>query len=227
MTRTGKEPGLKFQTPKNGRVQYNDDLHKYTIDGKPVPSVSQIVYNNVDDYLFASKAAMNAAAQFGTVVHELAHWHNTGKKVRLGPAVSDHGKPLIVEQDHLDHLDQFKTILRANKFTVVGSEVLLYSLQRKYAGRTDGLILDENGLLWIFDIKTGKLDPRAALQMGGYALAAEEIFGKTIAGGLIFQLNGTGSVPIPKRYTDRNDRLVFLAKLTSLQWDIANMGARR
>lgn len=207
---------LKFTTPDEPRVQYNDALHRYTIDGKAVPSVSQVCYNNADDYLFAKRSHMNLAAQFGTIVHDMAHEVNTGVKHKH-----------VTDDEHLAHVNQFKAILKTHKLKVVGSEILLYSLTRKVCGRCDGIVEDAKGKFWIYDIKTGQLDPRAALQVdGGYRFMAEELFGIKIEGGLIFKLTGKDSVPVPIKYADPMNKNVFLCKLTSLQWDLANFAGK-
>ncbi len=215
---------LKFTTPENPRVQYNDALHKYTIDGKTTPSVTAICYGNVDDFMFGKRASFGLAASFGTAVHDLCHEINLGLTPDIDAQIA---KRRIAESDREEvqqNLVQFSSILETQKLKVIGSEILLYSLLRKVAGRTDGLVVDAKGKIWVYDIKTGVLDPRAAIQMAGYQFMAEEMFGIKTVGSMVFQLNGKKSVPIPKRYTDRNDINVFLCKLVSLQWDVAMMG---
>jgi hypothetical protein len=215
---------LKFVTPEDVRVKYNDALHKYTIDGKTVPSVTGVCYGNVDDFMFGKRASFGLAASFGTAVHDLCHEINIGLQPDVDAQIA---KRRVTEADRdevIQHLFQYQSILREQRLEVVGSELLLYSLVRKVAGRTDGIVQDAKGKYWVYDIKTGVLDPRAALQMAGYQFMAEELFKIKIAGGMVFQLNGKKSVPIPKRYTAKSDVNVFLCKLVSLQWDVTMMG---
>ncbi len=217
---------LELVTPKNERVAYNDALHKYTIDGRTVPSITQVCYSNVDDFMFTNRNAFNTAANFGTAVHDLCHEHNLGQEPDYQKQVN---KRRILDRD-IDsaraHVEQYKRILAQNDLTVVGSEILLYSIVRKVAGRSDGIVRDARGYYWIYDIKTGQLDVRAQLQMAGYKFMAEELFNIKIKGGIIFKLTGSNLTPKLIKYDDPSDVHVFHCKLVSLQWDIANMGKK-
>jgi hypothetical protein len=216
-----------FETPSNPRVTYNDDLHKYAIDGITVPSVTNVCYGNVDDYMFGKRGAFSIAAAFGSAVHACCDDINRNLTPRIEEHIARYRlNPTVDHPEIVAHLDQYKAMLLDNKYTVVGSEILLYSILRRVCGRTDGILKDAKGQYWIFDVKTGQLDPRAPLQMGGYAMMAEELFGIKFKGGVIFKLDGKKTVPKPYVYSDKHNINVFVCKLVSLHWDISNMGMK-
>lgn len=231
----------------NPRITYNDELHRYTIDGKVAKSVTQILSANLDDFLFCgSQGAENLrnAGRLGSTVHEMTeHYDEHGD---LPDAIVDEliAKYVYVDKDralkyfdgwvnwrkHHPHMQIYTIDIAGEKHLAM--EILIYSLLRRYCGRLDRVMIDTNtSELWMLDIKTSaKVSNNTKLQTAGYIYGFHEMFPHIrIDNRVCVQLNdddGVRYVTHKKGYEKELLKYhinVFLCKLTSLQWDEAEL----
>lgn len=148
-------------------VTFDPAAHTYTVDGKPVPSVTQLVaplgadYDDPeDDYL---ELAVEAAADRGTAMHAyLAH--------RLtGGAPEDFELP-DAYAPYAEAVELFLSEHRIEPFVIeqpMGAP--------SYAGTPD-LVADFDGTLAILDYKfvSSVAKSRVSAQLGGYSLLCGE-----------------------------------------------------
>jgi hypothetical protein len=95
---------------------------------------------------------------------------------------------------------------------LVASEQMLASKRYKFAGTADLIARGGDGTLALVDWKTGGIWPEAALQLGAYSIALEEMTGRPVGEGFVVGLREKGyeakrvNLPLAKR--------AFLACLT-------------
>jgi len=58
------------------KVEFNEELHQYKVDGKPVPSVTEIIGLLTKDKYSINASVLARAAHRGTVVHELCELYD-------------------------------------------------------------------------------------------------------------------------------------------------------
>lgn len=138
-------------------VTYNEELHQYKIDGKVVPTVTELAtkFSNLKtDWLREHPQY----AEHGTVVHnELALYYAEGKELTEPDAIA------IAEQ--LLPSDDMQT------------EVLVYNQTLGYAGTCDMLVVSGKVVRYIIDFKTGRhLNSKyCRCQLSLYMLALEDM----------------------------------------------------
>jgi hypothetical protein len=181
-------------------IQYTDQGHTYTIDGKQVPSVTQVLktLESYDGY-------PESAALRGTYVHQAIEWYEAGTLdlEALDPALKPYltawiafrqENPLQIDIDDL----QWETI--------VGSI-------HGYAGRVD-LMNPE----WIIDIKSGVPTKTHPHQLEAYNRAAIETQGGKRRQTANLYLSDDGKYRIIIRNKKRDESTTtwnqFLAALT-------------
>jgi hypothetical protein len=94
----------------------------------------------------------------------------------------------------------------------VAVEMMVGSLHRRYAGTIDLVGRQADGALTLADWKTGGIWPEAALQLGAYAIALEEMTGRPAAAAYVVALRKKGYEA--KRVNLPLARRAFLACLT-------------
>lgn len=147
----------------------------------------------------AHRAKKEAAADFGTVVHDkiegYIRWcidNNNGAPTDqyefdlTGTGLT----PAKVTRVEVN-LNDFVAWAQENVGTFLESEARLYSENHWYAGTVDIIYRDKDGNTWIADIKTsGAVYPEYYAQMGGYDIAYEEMNGnQNIYGYLVIRLD--------------------------------------
>jgi hypothetical protein len=123
------------------------------------------------------------------------------------------------------YIKGYLKFLKEKKPVILSSEQKMYHKLYNYAGTLD-LAVEMKGKLSILDIKTStKVAPYARLQLAAYIRVwnakypNNEIFNR----GVIHLLpNGTYKLVTYPVKDLRNDTEIFLCKLRSAQWDIAN-----
>ena len=123
-------------------LTYNDEDHSYQLDGRPVPSVTEIVgLLTAKKYSDANTAVLEQAKRRGTAVHELCEAIDCG----VDP------EDLEIEPELVGYVNAYLTFLRDWRPEWLYIEKPLYTLD--YAGRCDriGVIA---GQVAIVDIKT-------------------------------------------------------------------------
>ena len=175
-----------------------EDTHEYKIDGKPVPSVTQVLKEAglIDSTWFTPEAALR-----GTYVHQACALYDEGVldldgiDPQLAPYVSAWDKfkkdsgivPTIIEQP-------------------------FYSLEHGFAGCVDRAWLD--GKHWVIaDLKSGPLPDWLALQLAGYSILINAFSGM----GVELRDNGSYSVKVVNTVELFKARRAFLEALRKVK----------
>ena len=167
------------------KIEFNAERHEYTVDGRIVPSVTEIIkYLTIDTFATANPILKQIAADLGTRVHE---------STVLYDYIGD-------DMEVYDH-DVYPFIKAYSRFVrdygikgYVFSEHIISN--GEYAGTLDRLAIID-GQLTVIDLKTGTTsNPRAfAAQLYGYAKILSDSYGYRIEDikGLIVKLKKDGT----------------------------------
>jgi len=143
-------------------IDFDEDLHEYSIHSRIIPSVTQILKNAgyIDDRFFTKESRDR-----GTAVHELCRRYAEG--VRTDAL----NRPL----EKLEYVNAFASWMKRNHVYVIKSETTIYGNinGKEYAGRFD-ILADINGKKVLVDIKTGGKIKWHNLQLAAYAIASFE-----------------------------------------------------
>jgi hypothetical protein len=186
--------------------RFDEATHTYTLDGVRLPSVSEIIRPCVGDLDAIPHAVLNRKRDLGKDVHQLTH-------------LIDHGliAPSDVDDERLrGYTDAYFRFLDDKQPTWQVIEKPLYSAARRYAGTPDrfGLVADA---MTSVDIKnTYALRPATGVQLSGYALLLEALFGKPERH-LALQLKPDGTYVL-KEYGD--ETAIFLSLLNIHHWRV-------
>lgn len=153
---------------KGHTVEYEDETHTYKVDGKVLPSITQIMkldfghkYDGVDEEVLKN------ASERGTFIHNVIE-----KYCKTG------------EETNIMELKGFKFLQKKHSFDVLQNEIpiILFSGEKPIAcGRLD-LVLLEDGRTGLGDIKaTYELDVEyLTTQLNLYKLGYEQTYGEEI-----------------------------------------------
>lgn len=172
--------------------------HTYTLDGKELPGVTQVLSAEgfIDQAWFTEYGRDR-----GTKVHQTIEFYDADE----------------LDEDSLDavlrpYLEAWRRFRAEAHVAVEASEVRLASEVYGFAGTIDKLATI--GIVpAILDIKTGQVQPWAAIQLAAYHILLNQTARKRYA----VQLNNDGSYRL-QEFKDRNDRAVFLAALAVNKW---------
>jgi len=147
-------------------LAFNEEKHEYLVDGRPAPSVTELVaplgedYDDLDEYM---ELAVDYAAERGTALHAyIAH--------RLtGGAPEDFELPTAYE----GYAESVELFLAEHRIEPILIETALCCSQ--YAGTPD-LVCDFDGTLTILDYKfvSQVAKSKVGAQLGGYLSLCEE-----------------------------------------------------
>ena len=160
----------------SGILTFDPGPHKYAIDGKHIPGVSelldsvgvkstledeQVVWNSISNRFKIDEVAAN----FGTAFHTCAAWIQKRYDFTPDPQM----KPWLA---------QFRKFLAAHKgHRVVALEQMLGSKTLGFAGTPDRIDRDTKGDYWIWDWKTGEAFCKDwRLQLHAYRLLVVEAY---------------------------------------------------
>jgi len=126
------------------------------------------------------KGKRDSAADLGTRVHALCERFWEGGDARLE----------VVAEDEKPGFNAFmKWVSSQESINMVTTEMHVYSLKHRYGGILD-LIAQLNNKLYLIDLKTSnRLSPGMFVQVGGYAIAYEEMTGTPIHNAGILRLD--------------------------------------
>lgn len=150
-------------------VDYSEEGHRYLVDGRQVPSVTQLVkFKFPNKYNGVNTSTLQSAAEKGTELHNAIEIYEQDG----------------LERDDLIEFRNYKFLKQLIGWETVESEtmVVLDYNNITIAGRLDQLQM-QNGLLGIADIKrTSVLDKEyLAYQLNLYRLAYMQTYGKEIS----------------------------------------------
>ena len=183
------------------RLQFDADRHVYTLDGREVLSVTQIlkVAGLIDSRFFNVDARDR-----GTYVAQATHFMDEG----------------VLDIDSLDpalvpYCRAWSKFLKESNAEVIQSEYRVFNLTHGYAGTLDRwLIL--NGKDTVIDIKTGGSALWHPIQTAGYASCIRTHLSR----GCVY-LNDDGSYKL-KLHKDPGDFGVFSAAMVLAKWKTEN-----
>jgi hypothetical protein len=153
-------------------IEFDAATHTYTVDGRIVPSVTQIIgAAGLVDYEGVPAWRLEEARWRGSAVHQ-ACWYLDQQDLDWS----------TVNEQHRGYLDAWEAFQQDSGFQIRAIEQRLFNPIQGYAGTADrfGLlpvgqregVYDEA----VIDLKTGELQPGAAIQLAAYAMCCPEPF---------------------------------------------------
>lgn len=204
-------------------VVFDAEAHEYTVDGRRLPSVTQILKDiSAREYRFVNPGVMAEAALLGTAVHAVIELDIAGT---LDEAVLD---PALVP-----YLLKWRNFLDTSGFVPLLSEARVVSRRYGFAGTLDlfGLL---NGEAALIDAKRCAQVPRTAgPQLAGYEIALREceadLVARAVSGRSPGRINRFALQLTPATtpgwqlvpFTDPIHARVFLSALTLNTWSTA------
>ena len=140
-------------------LQFDAAAHRYTVGGKIIPSVTQIISAvGLYEFDFVSRQTLAIAAERGRIVHTYIEWHEQG--------LLDESS---IDPDLAGYFNAYLAAKAAGEIPAspTAIERRVYSEKYQYAGTLDQMFGDK----WIHDHKTGVASPTHGLQLSGYWLA--------------------------------------------------------
>lgn len=201
-------------------LTFDEAAHVYRVDGRIVPSVTQILHRlSAEAYRFVDEFVMEEAALLGTAVHKMIELDLRGD---LDVEALSEGLQV--------YYTAWQNFLQLSGFQMVLSEARVYSSKYGYAGTLD-LAGWLNGRFVIIDAKrTAQVPHTAGPQTAAYLQALDEsgrtfsVPGSTELAARIanaeryalhLRADGTWRL-VP--FTDKSDLRVFLACKTLHDW---------
>jgi hypothetical protein len=162
------------------RLDFEPVAHRYALDGRPLPSVTQIL-DPLLDWTGVPRAILDAARLFGQQVHAACDLYDNG----------------VLDWQSLDpHLAAYvrgwQKFLQESAASVVISEYRVFDARLGYAGTLDAVV-DWKGVLWLIDRKSGAVPPTTGPQTAAYANALRSMgsgFASTKRGVVALQPDG-------------------------------------
>lgn len=206
--------GLKFDKKK----------HAYTVNGKVVLSVTSVLPDIPEAVMY--KQCFIDKTLLGSRVHDYADVVNNYYMTHDGEIpCEDVYRGTTFQKEDDPYIKAYLKFLKEKKPRIISSEMKIYHKLYNYAGTLD-LAVEMKNKLWILDLKTSsRVAPYARLQLAAYVRAynaknpKNEIFNRGIVHLLPTGVYKLITYPVKDL---RNDTEIFLSKLRSAQWDMAN-----
>lgn len=185
-------------------LQFDEKEHKYTLDGKEIPSVTTIL-GQIIDFSMVPAARLEAARQRGNAVHkatelfDLGTLDHTSIHEKIEPYLAAYGQFLIDSKYKVEHIEK-----------------RIYSEKYGYAGTLDraGRFPDSTGIVDLLDIKSA-IQPGASWgpQLAAYETAFCELYETELCRVFSLRLNKDGKYKLDQYKDRRRDMTVFLSCL--------------
>lgn len=185
-------------------LEFDPVAHRYTLDGRELPSVTQIL-GRYEDWSAIPPGIREAALARGRRIHAACALMLDGF---IGP--HDSG------DDIAPYLVQFERFLAESGFVATLSEERVFSERLHYAGTLDMYGYLPKRRLVLIDIKTGSVPRSAGPQTAAYARALKECEGHETRYRYALLLTPGGYKLV--LLDNPNDDQVFLAALTMHNW---------
>ncbi len=190
----------------DARLTFDADKHQYRLDGKPIPSVTQILKSaGMISFDSVPRDVLDAAAKFGTAVH-------------LATELADRG---TLDHDALDpalapYLQAWRDFVSDHAARIDGIEGRVCSHRWLCAGTYDRVMTIGRKRI-LADLKTSvALSPAVGPQTAAYAAMFEELTAIKIRERWAIRLTADGyRVTVLK---DKSDLNVFLSALQIHNW---------
>lgn len=186
-------------------IEFEPEGHIYRLDGREVPSVTQILepYTGLE---FIDKELLRRAAEFGTHVHDACHLFNMDELDR------DSLDPVL-----MPYVNAWERFLDESGAVVVLSEHRVASRKYGYAGTLDAIVHWGKSLRLI-DLKTGTAVPKTVgPQTFAYSQAHSETSGERVYLRHCIHLKGDGTYSNHK-LPDPRDWSIFQSALVLHNW---------
>jgi hypothetical protein len=194
------------------KLAYDDFKHEYRLDGNVISGVTSCISSIPEDLLLNS--AFIRKTHIGSLVHTVCDTIKQGEHVEID-SLGEEVKPYV---------EGYLKFRKEAGYTVLGSEVRVFSEKYRYGGCVDDISLNPAGRLAIMDIKTASIvSPTTKLQLAAYAGAVDEMGNMSRMGhGRVRErsciwLLGDGDYKII-HYKAKEDFKVFLCHLTVNNW---------
>lgn len=191
--------------------EFNEDLHEYRIEGRKVPSVSEIISGiGLNDFSHVQPDVLLAKQKIGTAVHHLSHLYDSNNLAKCS-------------EDLMPWLESYKQFRSKFPMSLMISEVRLASKKYKFAGRLDRVFIIENRKGILVDLKTGDKNKSHNLQKAGYKILVEENYPIKLKELWTYYIKpgGFSESDIDKKI-DISDDYAFLSALNVYNWKYNN-----
>jgi hypothetical protein len=190
-------------------LHFDEENHKYTVDGVVVPSVTQLLRPISPDFERINPEVLERKRALGSAVHLACELDDTGEL-----------------DDVSTHPEVFGYVLAWRKFksdtgaAVLMNEQRLYHRTLRFAGTLDRLVQVRNGDVYLIDLKTSiSMHDSYGVQLAGYQLLIDDDTSipttKLARKGL--QLKADGAYKLVP-YDNHNDEACFRALLAIHNW---------
>lgn len=198
--------------------------HVYTIDGRVIPSVTQVLEEEkLIDFSGIPDATLDQAKARGTYVHTVLHYYLEGDF-----ELAECAEPF---RGYVDSAIEFvDTVgakpLRNDRGTPIAVEYRFWDPERMFAGTMDYLAWDRDDVLAINDWKTGEpSDVAAPLQTAAYEYGVRKFLLPTVLPRYklpirrrAVKLFKNGKRGRPEVYTDPRDLSMFFCALSCVHF---------
>lgn len=186
---------------------FDPRLHRYTIDGKEVPSVSSILRILTDAvYGPIPKETLAAAAELGTAVHACTEYLDEGELDRTS-----------IAEEWAPYLAAYESWKRDMSPQIEAIELRLGC--PRFSGTLDRIVT-LGGEPWIIDLKTtSEIHPHVGVQLAAYEALASALNGGIRYRRAALQLRSDGTYRF-REFSDRADETCFNALLGIHYWGI-------
>lgn len=152
-------------------IEYDDTKHEYKLDGRVLPSVTQIlsaVFPEMYDYSYVDENLLQGTQEYGSAVHKCIQDYLETKDV-----------PATASPELLNFMQLWTKIDDSIIADVVDCEKILYN--DDFAGRADIIVTNPEGKIYIFDIKTTSQKYRSKVQqqlsLYAYLIGSDKVAG--------------------------------------------------
>jgi hypothetical protein len=196
-------------------LKFDEKLHKYTWEGKPVPSVTQIMrvagVSGYEDRQATSPALIKEAMEFGTNVHKVTAFDDLGTLDES-----------TVDPQVMPCLQAWRKFKRDTGIVFTAIEKMVYSDKHFFAGTLDRYGHLAAGFKCLIDIKTGASLREHGIQLAAYGIGIKECYGwrpDKHFGVRLYVENGEGKYTLEDYTKDRaTDAAAFLAANQIYKW---------
>lgn len=141
------------------QFRFIPETHTYTLDGVPVPSVTQLLKPIGTDFSMIRPDVLENKRQLGTVVHEACEYDDDGD-------LHEESLPAVV----VPYVTAWRRFRSDTGATILANELQLVHEALRFAGTIDRMA-EIDGERWLLDIKTSAEPvPSYGVQLAGYQL---------------------------------------------------------
>lgn len=174
------------------QIQFDADTHTYTLNGRPVPSVTQI-----------NDATLGSGFQADD------YYLKRGSANHACYALIAQGQEFDCDLESAGFVKGCRLFFNEAQPQVLAVEKRVYSVRHQFAGTLDLLaVMPGMKMPVILDWK-GSLNNRLPFQLAGYAIALEEMAGIKTAGGIGIQITGDGLYQTSHLFDLKQERREF------------------